>query len=110
MERLDNDADRAYFLERLRVFALTDPIPSDVCCVRRGFPAETWDRLHASIERFLATADGGRAYQRLVGGAGVAPASDAAFAELRRNLDTAGVDVVELLKIEEAKLGRAKGG
>jgi len=109
LERLEDDADRAYFLERLRVFALTDPIPSDVCCVSRQLPQATWQRLQESIEHFLATPDGRRCYVRLVGGAGVAPTSDQAFDELRHNLDAAGVDVVELLRVEEAKLGRPKG-
>jgi ABC-type phosphate/phosphonate transport system substrate-binding protein len=109
LERLESAEDRTYFLERLRVFALTDPIPSDVCCVRRGFPSGTWDRLHASVERFLATPDGRKSYLRLVGGSGTAPTDDSSFTELRANLDSAGVDVVELLKIEEAKLGKGKG-
>jgi ABC-type phosphate/phosphonate transport system substrate-binding protein len=110
LERLEDDGDRAYFLERVRVFALTDPVPSDVCCVRRDLPEATWRRLHASIERFLGTPEGRKVYVRLVGGAGVANATDAAFDEMRSNLDAAGVDVVELLRVEEAKLGRPKGG
>ncbi len=109
LQRLAGDADREMVLDRLRVIALTDPIPSDVCVVRRGFPDATWQRLATSLSRFLDTADGRRVLGELDGGVGLAKTTDAAFDGFRHTLELAGVDVNEILRAEEAKLGR-KGG
>ncbi len=109
LKRLASNADRTMVLDRLRVVTLTDPIPSDVLAVRRGFPDSTWQRLAASLDRYLDTAEGRRVLGELVGGVGLAPASDAAFDGFRRTLELAGVDVNEILRAEEAKLGRSGG-
>ncbi len=52
----------------VRVIALTDPIPNDVCCVRRGFPKTVWQQVRASMQRFLETPEGLGAYYDLVAG------------------------------------------
>ncbi len=103
---------RRRFLEEVRVLVLTDPIPNDVCVVRRGFPQRTWERLDRSIQRFVATADGKLALHDLVAGVAVNPASDATFDGFRRALATAGMSAEQLMQAEEQKLEkkRAAGG
>lgn len=103
---------RRRFLEEVRVLVLTDPIPNDVCVVRRGFPQRTWERLERSIQRFVATADGKLALHDLVAGVAVNPASDATFDGFRRALATAGMSAEQLMQAEEQKLEkkRAAGG
>ena len=103
---------RRRFLEEVRVLVLTDPIPNDVCVVRRGFPQRTWERLERSIQRFVATAEGKLALHDLVAGVAVNPASDATFDGFRRALATAGMSAEQLMQAEEQKLEkkRAAGG
>ncbi len=109
LKRLATNADREMVLDRMRVIALTDPIPSDVCVVRRGLPDATWQRLAASLGRYLETADGRRVLGELDGGVGLVPTTDAAFDGFRHTLELAGVDVNEILRVEEAKLGGTGG-
>jgi len=108
---LKNMADqerRDSFLENVRVLALTDPIPNDVCCVRRGFPESTWRAFEASLGRFLETPDGQGAYYDLVAGVAAAPCIDADFDEFRDALKKTGVSASKLLEAAEAKLERKK--
>ncbi len=108
---LKNMADqerRDTFLNDVRVLALTDPIPNDVCCVRRGFPESTWRQFEASLGRFLETPDGQGAYYDLVAGVAAAPCVDADFDEFRNALKKTGVSASKLLEAAEAKLERKK--
>jgi ABC-type phosphate/phosphonate transport system substrate-binding protein len=108
---LKNMADqetRDAFLETVRVIALTDPIPNDVCCVRRGFPESTWRDFEASLNRFLETPDGQGAYYDLVAGVAAAPCTDADFDEFRDALRKTGVSASKLLEAAEAKLERKR--
>lgn len=108
---LKNMADqetRDAFLDSVRVIALTDPIPNDVCCVRRGFPESTWRDFEASLNRFLETPDGQGAYYDLVAGVAAAPCTDADFDEFRDALKKTGVSASKLLEAAEAKLERKK--
>ncbi len=112
---LKNMADqetRDAFLESVRVIALTDPIPNDVCCVRRGFPESTWRDFEASLNRFLETPDGQGAYYDLVAGVAAAPCTDADFDGFRDALKKTGVSASKLLEAAEANLEqkRAKQG
>jgi ABC-type phosphate/phosphonate transport system substrate-binding protein len=99
---------RDVFLETVRVLALTEPIPNDVCCVRRGFPEPTWRQFEASLQRFLETPDGQGAYYDLVAGVAAAPCADADFDEFRDALKRTGVSASKLLEAAEAKLERRK--
>ena len=72
------DERRAY-LEQVRVVALTDPIPNDVCCVRRGFSETVWQQFRASLQRFLDTPDGRAAYYDLVAGVAASDCTDSDF-------------------------------
>lgn len=100
--------ERASYLEQVRIIALTDPIPNDVCCVRRGFPDSVWQRFEASLGRFLETPDGQGAYYDLVAGVAAAPCTDADFDDFRNALRRSGVSASKLLDAAEEKLNRRK--
>jgi ABC-type phosphate/phosphonate transport system substrate-binding protein len=112
LKNMQSQDERDEFLETVRVLALTEPIPNDVCCVRRGFPEATFRRFEASLQRFLATPDGQGAYYDLVAGVAAEPCTDADFDEFRDALKRTGVSASKLLEAAEAKLERrkAKGG
>jgi len=108
---LKNMADqekRDEFLSNVRVLALTDPIPNDVCCVRRGFPESIWKEFEGSLQRFLETPDGQGAYYDLVAGVAAEPTIDADFDDFRDALKRTGVSASKLLDAAEAKLERKK--
>ena len=104
---MKTQAEREAYLEQVRVLALTDPIPNDVCCVRRDFPEATWRRFVASLDKFLATPDGRAAYFDLVAGVAARPCTDAAFDGFRSALAESGVSAARLLEAAEEKLKRS---
>jgi ABC-type phosphate/phosphonate transport system substrate-binding protein len=110
MKRIPTDEGRLAFLDQVRVLALTDPIPNDVCCVRRGFPKATWDRFERSLQKFIATPEGLRAYLDLVAAVAARPSDDATFDGFRAALRATGVSAVKLLEAEEEKLRRKREG
>jgi ABC-type phosphate/phosphonate transport system substrate-binding protein len=110
VKNMQSAEERAAYLEDVRILALTDPIPNDVCCVRRGFPEAVWERFATSLDRFLATPDGRSAYYDLVAGVAAAPCSDADFEEFRDALRRSGVSAVRLLEAAEERLRRQRGG
>jgi ABC-type phosphate/phosphonate transport system substrate-binding protein len=112
MRRMESEAERRRFLAEVRILALTDPIPNDVCVVRNGFPEERWRRFEATLSRFIATEEGAAAYFDLVAGVAAAPTSDGAFDDFRRALETSGLSAEALLRAQEEKLRatREKGG
>lgn len=101
-------AEREAFLDQVRIIALTDPIPNDVCCVRRGFSDAVWNRFTASLERFLATPAGQSAYYDLVAGVAAAPCHDADFDDFREALRESGVSASRLLDAAEERLRRQR--
>ena len=110
MKRMTTDEARLAFLDEVRVLALTDPIPNDVCCVRRGFPRATWDRFERSLQKFIATPEGLRAYLDLVAAVAARPSDDATFDGFRSALRATGVSAVQLLEAEEEKLRKKREG
>ena len=58
LKNMATQDEREELLDEVRIIALTDPIPNDVCCVRRGFPETIWAQFEASMQRFLETPDG----------------------------------------------------
>jgi phosphonate transport system substrate-binding protein len=102
--------ERRAFLEEVRILALTDPIPNDVCCVRRGFPEAVWRRFAVSLDRFLATPDGQDAYRDLVAGVAAVPTADREFDGFRQALRATGVSASRLLEAAEEKLRRDRTG
>ena len=109
-KRMQDDEARMRFISEVRLLALTDPIPNDVCCVRRGFPRRLWERFEASLQRFLATADGPAAYHDLVAGVAAAPCDDRVFDGFRDALHKAGVSASQMLAAEESKLKAKSSG
>ena len=99
---------RAELLGVVRILALADPIPNDVCCVRRGFSETVWERFEASLQRFLETPEGRGAYYDLVAGVAAAPCTDDDFEEFRTALTDAGVSASALLEAAERKLERQR--
>jgi ABC-type phosphate/phosphonate transport system substrate-binding protein len=110
LKNMTSQDERAELLENVRIVALTDPIPNDVCCVRRGFSESVWTQFEASLQRFLETPDGRGAYYDLVAGVAAAPCTDADFDEFRGALTDAGVSASALLEAAEERLRKKKGG
>jgi ABC-type phosphate/phosphonate transport system substrate-binding protein len=109
LKRMKTVEEREDYLRQVRIIALTDPIPNDVCCVRKGFSESLWSRFEASLQRFLATPEGQRAYDDLVAGVAAAPCSDADFQGFRKALRATGVSAARLLEEAERKLESRKG-
>jgi len=103
------DERRAY-LEQVRVVALTDPIPNDVCCVRRGFSETVWQQFRASLQRFLDTPDGRAAYYDLVAGVAASDCTDSDFDGFRGALKQSGVSASKLLDAAEKRLKQRDAG
>jgi ABC-type phosphate/phosphonate transport system substrate-binding protein len=110
IKRLPDDEARRRLLDEVRIIALTDPIPNDVCCVRKGFPRRTWERFETSLQRFLKTEEGQLAYHDLVAGVAAAPCGDSDFDRFREALRQSGVSATKVLEAEEAKLKKRKAG
>ena len=108
LKNMTRQEERAKLLEEVRIVALTDPIPNDVCCVRRGFSESVWTQFEASLQRFLDTPDGRSAYYDLVAGVAAAPCSDADFDDFRAALTDAGVSASALLEAAEERLERQR--
>jgi len=109
LKNMATDEERAKLLDEVRIIALTDPIPNDVCCVRRGFSKSVWERFERSMQRFLETPDGRSAYYDLVAGVAAEKCTDADFDEFRTALTDAGVSASRLLEAAEEKLERRRG-
>lgn len=108
LKNMSSAEDRAELLEEVRIVALTDPIPNDVCCVRRGFPDAVWERFERSLGRFLETPDGQGAYYDLVAGVAAERCDDADFDGFRGALKQSGVSAIKLLEAAEEKLKKTK--
>ena len=108
LKNMATQAEREQLLDEVRILALTDPIPNDVCCVRRGFPEGIWEQFEASLQRFLETPDGRGAYYDLVAGVEAEPCADDDFDDFRAALTEAGVSASALLEAAEAKLAKQR--
>ncbi len=108
LKNMASAEERAKLLDEVRVIALTDPIPNDVCCVRKGFSNTVWQQFEQSMQRFLETPEGLGAYYDLVAGVAAAPCTDADFDEFRTALTDAGVSASKLLEAAEEKLERQR--
>ncbi len=108
--RMNDQAARQALVDDVRVLALSDPIPNDLCAVRAGFPAHIWERFQASFDRFLETDLGKEAFFDLLAGVGVGRTDDSGYDGFRDALATAEISAEGLLQAEEAKLERRKEG
>ncbi len=107
MKRLPED-ERLGFLEKVRVIALTDPVPNDFCCTRKGFPKALWDRFEASLQRFIATPEGAVAYMDLVTAVAARNCDDSVLEGYRTALANAGMSATAIMEAEEAKLKKKR--
>jgi ABC-type phosphate/phosphonate transport system substrate-binding protein len=110
MRRLPTDEERAKFLEDVRLVALTDPIPNDLCAVRSGFPEETWRRFEDSFQRYLKTDEGSDVFFDLLTAVDAAETDDSAFDGFRDALRSAGISAEGLLQAAEEKLEKRREG
>ncbi len=108
LKNMQSQEERAELLDQVRIIALTNPIPNDVCCVRRGFSETVWEQFETSMQRFLETPDGRSAYYDLVAGVAAAPTTDADFDHFRTALTDAGVSASALLEAAEKRLERQR--
>ena len=104
MRRMPDNAARRKFLEEVRLVALTDPIPNDLCAVRKGLPEEIWERFAASFQRYLETDEGKEVYFDLLTAVAAAPTDDSAFDGFRAALRSAGISAEGLLEAAEERL------
>ncbi len=108
LKRMDTDERRRQFLEDVRVLKLTDPIPNDLCAVRRGFPEKTWQKFLASFDRFLETPQGKEAFADILAGVAVTRTDDSVMDGFRAALEASGMSADTLLESEEQKLERKR--
>lgn len=104
MKRMPEAERRDAFLEEVRVLRKTDPIPNDLCAVRRGFPEPVWDRFQESLARYLDTDEGKETLFDLLAGVAAEPTDDSAFDGFRAALASSGMSADTLLAAEEEKL------
>ncbi|MDH3746317.1 MAG: PhnD/SsuA/transferrin family substrate-binding protein, partial [Acidobacteriota bacterium] len=95
---------RLGLLDEVRVLKLSDPIPNDLCAVRKGFPEATWKRFEESLQRYLQTDEGREVYFDVLTAVGASPTDDSAFDGFREALSTAGVSAEGILQDAEKKL------
>ncbi len=107
--RMNDQTARQALVDDVRVLALSDPIPNDLCAVRAGFPEHIWQRFLASFDRFLETDLGKAAFFDLLAAVGVGRTDDSGYDGFRAALATAEVSAEGLLQAEEAKLEGRKG-
>lgn len=107
--RMNDQDERQALVDDVRVLALSDPIPNDLCAVRDGFPPHIWARFQASFDRFLETDLGKEAFFDLLAGVGVVRTDDRGYDGFRAALATAEISAEGLLEAEEAKLESRKG-
>lgn len=108
LKRMDTDERRRKFLRDVRVMKLTDPIPNDLCAVRRGFPEKTWQTFLASFDRFLETPQGMEAFADILAGVAVTRTDDSVMDGFRAALEASGMSADTLLQSEEQKLERKR--
>ncbi len=108
LKNMQAEVDRRELIENVRIIALTDPIPNDVCCVRRDLPRRLWEEFETSLQRFLATPDGRSAYYDLVAGVAAEPCTDRDFDAFRTALRESGVSASRLLEAAEERLQRQR--
>lgn len=104
LSRMPDIETRRAFLDEVRIVALSDPIPNDVCAARAGFSDSLWRRFESSFRRFIATAAGQEAYFDLVAGVDAAGIDDSHFDGFREALDSSGMSADSLLEAAEKKL------
>lgn len=110
MRRFQTDQEREDFLKTVRILALTDPIPNDLCAARKGLSEAIWKRFVDSFERYLKTPEGAEVFNELLTAVGVAEIDDSAFDGFRKALESSGLSAEGLMEAAEEKLEKKKAG
>ena len=108
--RMNDQNERQALVDDVRVLAISDPIPNDLCAVRAGFPPHIWERFQASFDRFLETDEGKEAFFDLLAGVGGERTDDSGYDGFRIALESSTLSAEGLLEAEEAKLEKREGG
>jgi phosphonate transport system substrate-binding protein len=85
-------------LDKVRIVALTDPIPNDPIVFRRGFPAALRDTIVRALLEFQRTPTGRRILYDAYSIEGLAPARDSDYDQLRALIRNFGGDLKALLQ------------
>ncbi|GIV54547.1 MAG: phosphonates-binding protein [Candidatus Kapaibacterium sp.] len=85
-------------LEKVRILALTEPIPNDPIIFRRGFPAELRDTIVRALMQFQRTPTGRQILYDAYSIEGLAPATDRDYDQLRTLIRNFGGDLKALLQ------------
>ncbi|MDA8018967.1 MAG: PhnD/SsuA/transferrin family substrate-binding protein [Thermoanaerobaculia bacterium] len=104
LSRMPDIETRRAFLDEVRIVALSNPIPNDLCAARAGFSEDLWQRFERSFRRFISTPAGQEAYFDLVAGVDAASVDDSYFDGFRHALDSSGMSADSLLEAAEKKL------
>ena len=91
MRRFSTDEERQEFLRTMRIVALTDPIPNDLCAARKGLSEEIWQRFVVSFRRYHETPEGSDVFNALLTAVNVADIDDSAFDGFRGALQASGM-------------------
>lgn len=110
MRRFQTDEERQEFLRTIRIVALTDPIPNDLCAARKGLSPEIFQRFLDSFKRYLDTPEGSDVFNALLTAVNVAEIDDSAFDGFRAALEASGMSAEGLMEAAEEKLEQRKQG
>ncbi|MBU3742285.1 MAG: phosphate/phosphite/phosphonate ABC transporter substrate-binding protein [Candidatus Kapabacteria bacterium] len=84
--------------EKIKILELTEPIPNDPVVFRDMFPAEFERRIIDALLKYAATARGKASLMDIASVEGLAPSSDADYAEMRKLVTSYSVDVEKALR------------
>lgn len=86
--------------EKIKILELTEPIPNDPVVFRDKFPADVERRIIDALLAYAGTARGKASLMDIASVEGLAPSSDAEYADMRKLVTTYSVDVEKALRKE----------
>lgn len=89
-------------LQKVIKIAETDPIPNDTVSVRKGLSKEVTEKVRSGLLKIAASEEGKKLLRSLYNIDGLAAASDADYAPLRRKAELVGLDLEVAAKIKPA--------
>lgn len=84
--------------QRIKIVALTEPIPNDPVVFRDGFPADVQRRIIDALLAYAATPRGVASLKEIASVEGLAPSSDAEYVGIREMVTKYSVDVEKALR------------
>ena len=108
LSRMPDIETRRAFLDEVRIVALSNPIPNDLCAARAGFSKDLFQRFERSFRKFITTQAGQEAFFDLVAGVDAASVDNSHFDGFRQALESSGMSADTLLEAAEKKLERRK--